>query len=164
MTKIPVEKPAKNRTPLDVELQVKSVNGHDYPTLRLEFPDGGERYLKTFDPDRLYLEDAPGDRYSLMDDEGHRYCGVEKHEPWTTAAEKSGLFFLVLQGAASTTQDLQILGRILVIRYPFGQILRDTEIFRTGSREFAEALQDGRLIRKAVKGIKPRDLAGPPAN
>jgi hypothetical protein len=158
------KKTDKNRTPLDVELTVKSLKGNDYPMLKLEFPDDGERYLKTFDPKRLYLEDSPGNRYSLTDPEGHRYCGVEKHEFWTVAAEKTGLFFLVMLGANSATQDTQILGRILVIRYPFGQILRDTEIFRTGSQEFAEALQDGRLIRKAIRDLKPLAFAGPPSN
>jgi hypothetical protein len=151
----------KFRTSMTVAMDVLKVDDQRYPSLTLEFPDGDDRSLQTFDPERVYLEDQPGGKFGLVDPDGHRYCGVEKSVTWIEAAESSGVFFLVMQTPAPRGE---MIGRILVVKYPFGQILRDTEIFRTGARDFSLALLDGRLIRKALKGLVAAEIRSPTSN
>jgi hypothetical protein len=145
----------KNRTELSVDLKVLKVGEDKFSTMTLEFPKGADRTIKSFEPDRLYLEDAPGDRYGLVDGEGHRYCGIEKHEEWIEAAQDRGLYFLVMQ---SDHDDGNTTGRILVVQYPFGRVLRDTEVFQTDAQELTLGMLDGRLIQKAIRGIKLQEL------
>lgn len=152
---------SKNKTSMTVTMDVLKVDDRRYPSLTLEFSQGDERSLRWFDPDRIYLEDQPGNRFGLVDPEGHRYCGVEKSTPWIEAAEASGIFFLVMQSPIPTEQ---VLGRILMVKYPFGQILRDTEVFRTGYHDFYLALMDGTLIRKALRGLVTTELLAPTTN
>jgi hypothetical protein len=151
----------KNRTSMTVAMDVLRVDAQEYSSLTLEFSPGDERSLRGFDPERVYLEDQPGGKFGMVDPEGHRYCGVEKSVPWIEAAESRGLFFLVMQ---SPLDEGQVLGRILVVKYPFGQILRDTEIFRTGYRDFSLALMDGSLIRKALRGLADQEISSPVTN
>jgi hypothetical protein len=146
----------KARAEMSVDLRVVKVGDDTFSTMLLEFPEGHDRVIHTFDPDRLYLEDTPGaDCYGLIDSGGHRYCGIERHAEWTEAAEGRGIFFLVMQSELDTKR---IAGRILIVRYPFGKILRDTEVFQIDTHDFNRAIYDGQLIRRAIQGIKVADL------
>jgi len=147
-----------NRTELSIELGVAQFGESKISTIVVEFPDNCLRSIRTFEPDRLYLEDMPGQRYGLVDSEGFRYCGVEKHEPWVDAAIESGAFLLVMQ---SGLPEGQVAGRIMVVRYPFGQIIRDSSTFQTDARDFNMAVRNGQLIQKAFQGIRLSELNEP---
>ena len=139
----------KDTSDLSVDLTVHHVSGTAFSTMTLEFPEEQHGVIRAFDPERLYLEDVPGDRYGLVDAMGHRYCGVVKHDEWMEAARDRGLFFLVMQ---STLSDGVAVGRVMIVQYPFGHIIKDTEVFQISAWQFATAVLDGQLIRQAIAG------------
>lgn len=142
---------------ITVELRVLNVNKMDLPILSLEFPESFDVALRAFDPLRLYLEPEPEKpglaSYGMVDEQRHRYCGVQHNEKWITTAEKLGGFFLAMK---VELRGGQALGRLLLVRYPFGGIVRDSEIFQTDSRDFTTGLQDGTVFRKVARDLAAR--------
>lgn len=135
-------------------LQPPEQSAPTVPVLRLGFDPEDHGELQYFNPGpRLYLgvdsTDAPI-RYNLVDTDGHRYCRVRHDDTWISAAEKLGGFFVALTSDLSNGSSI---GRVLLVRYPFGAIVRDTEVFHVPTSELAAALRDGSIFAKPVKSF-----------
>jgi len=143
--------------PITVDLTVLNVNQVELPLLTLEFAERHATVIEAFDPNYLYLgvETNPGAEtnpktYGLVDEQGHRYCGVRHSDEWISAAEALGGFFLAIQ---VDLHNGQALGRLMLIRYPFGSIVRDTEVFRTNAQELTDSLRRGEVFHSSAKSI-----------
>jgi len=136
--------------PITVDLTVLNVNQVELPLLTLEFAERHATVIEAFDPNYLYLgvETNP-ETYGLVDEQGHRYCGVRHQDEWISAAEALGGFLLAIQ---VDLHNGQALGRLMLIRYPFGSIVRDSEVFRTNAQELTDGLR-GEVFRSTAKSI-----------
>jgi hypothetical protein len=134
---------------IDTELSVITVDGNKLAQIEFEFSDvKGADAIVDFDPDKILLADGDSDtHFDLVDSEGFSYAKIMRSDTWVEAALEAGYFVLSMR----TPLPIRGLvgGRLLLVSFPFGEVLRDSGTFSVKKSDLERADPEG-LFRNRV--------------
>jgi hypothetical protein len=144
---------------MESTLSLIDLNGNKVPMLAFSFEDvDGAKCVADFEPKRVLLAESKDEHYYLLvDEEGFEYARVKRSEEWIKAAITSGIFVLSMRTPLPQSTD-RVGGRILMIQFPFGQVLQDSGTFAIRGEDLdrMERSRDavGKLKDSAAEALK----------
>jgi len=134
------------------ELQLVKIEQGVMPVFTLNFSEYDAEIMEEFKPTALLLVDH-GDDVALMDGADQEFITIKKNQQWIDTAITMKLFVMTIRMPAQATNG--IIGRVLVVAFPFGRVLGDSGAFETTEYELeVRKLLDHPMQKSATNLVK----------